>query len=128
MSKIIKVIDLCNMIEKCDFPSRIEVLGHKFKWDCLEGFYKEEIDGSDLFEMTNSYPTYEFLDFEVKIEDKKEQPKIDIQGIKEVGIEDIANIDGYALDRIKNKINKLIKAIKQLDCQINGDKQSIKRR
>lgn len=120
MSKTIKVIDLINLISKYEQPKRIEVLGHKFSWNSLEGFYEEINDRDDLFQLTNSYPTYEFLDFEVKILDKQEEPEIDIQEIKEVEIEDIANIDGYAPDRIKNKINQLIKAVKQLDNQINN--------
>ena len=125
MSKTIKVIDLINLISKCEQPKRIEVLGHKFSWNSLEGFYEEINDRDDLFQLTNSYPTYEFLDFEVKIEDKKEEPKIDIQGIEEISIDKLNSIDPYVVITKPevyciNKQNEIIKAIKQLDNQINN--------
>ena len=118
MSKTIKVIDLINLISKCEQPKRIEVLGHKFSWNSLEGFYEEINDRDDLFQLTNSYPTYEFLDFEVKIEDKKEKPEIDIQGIEEFNT-------NYAGDFVEKELavyfnNKILPAIKQLDNQINN--------
>ena len=113
-----KVIDLLNMIEKCEYPSRIEVLGHKFAWDSLEGFYKEVVDGADLMEMTNSYPIYQFLDFEVKIADKnKGQEEIDIQGIEDLEYKDNWEVYENKTNYICRSI-KSIKAVKQLDNKI----------
>ena len=62
--------------------------------------------------------TIKVIDLLNKIANGEEEPEIDIQGIKEVEIGDIANLDGHALSRQKNKINELIRAIKQLDKQI----------
>lgn len=56
-----------------------------------------------------------------KIEGQKintNNDKVNIPDMREIDIEYVSNIDGMANARIKNKINELVKAIKQLDAQL----------
>lgn len=121
MSKTIKVIDLLNMISKGEeVPEKIQWNNVIWEYNKDEKEYYSQMTKEAFFNDTSSVGLWLMGHLNDTVEIIEEEPEIDIQGIKEVGIEDIANIDGYALDRIKNKINKLIKAVKKLDNQINN--------
>ena len=114
MSKAIKVIDLLNMIaNEEEVPKVIEFNGCQFKYTKNTNKYYLINGNSDLFDYISCG---EKLNTEVEI--IEEQPEMDIQSIKAVEIKDIVNIDGYAPERIKNKINILITALKELDKRI----------
>ena len=111
-----KVIDLINMIDKGEnVPLEIKVDGDIYEWDRLEPFYARD-DGSDLLELSKEYTTREFLQMEVQTIEQEDV--IDIDSIEEITIGYVANIDGMGNERIKHKINELIKAIKQLNKKI----------
>ena len=115
MSKTIKIIDLLNKIANGeDVPKKIKFRDDIYEFDIVVKHYNGVNSQEPLLWQYNGLILTNIAEI------IEEEPEIDIQGIKEVGIEDIANIDGYALDRIKNKINKLIKAVKKLDNQINN--------
>lgn len=59
------------------------------------------------------------------IEDDEEEPEIDTQQIEELHkgmIIDNGKIEPEMIINLKYKVNELVKAVKQLDRQINGDK------
>lgn len=66
----------------------------------------------------------EFLDHEYAVFDfELIEDEIDIDSIAEITIEDISNIDGLADGRIKNKINELVQAVKQLSKEVKELKE-----
>lgn len=69
-------------------------------------------------EFDTSYLSNNYCYFEL-IEDNN----IDIDCIEEITIGDIANIDGMANERIKNKFNQLVQAVKQLNKEIKEVKE-----
>ena len=54
------------------------------------------------------------------------EDEIDIDSIAEVTTGDISNIDGLAAERVKNKINELVQAVKQLNKEIKELENKIK--
>ena len=135
MSKVIKVIDLLNKIANGEeVPKEIEFGYERFY--CTENLRYKNKNGETLGE---AYSLDKMLDDEVEI--IEEEPEIDIQGIEELEEYSIQGLEvsGYSMtqgeylleDGIEENreiINELIKAVKQLDHQMNGDKQAIKRR
>lgn len=109
-----KVIDLLNKIGKGEeVPEKIKYKGDEYWYNKNRQDYKDVVVSYDSYLIDSKYHTLGWLNDTVEI--IEEQQDIDIQSIKEVTIGDIANIDGYANERIKNKINELIQAVKQLD-------------
>lgn len=124
MSKI-RVIDLLNKIANGeDVPERIFFDKTIFKYEPSKYDYINEKDTIRFF---NELICFNQMWLVAEAEIIEEEPEIDIQEIREIERYDNGIAYGYKPTDIGDKINELIKAVKQLDCQINGDKQSIKR-
>ena len=117
----ITVIDLLNRIAKGEKPEKIKIDDDVYIFNdsaiSIDSLYRTEngLNGIDWLAQKD-LALYDIV--EIIVED----PEIDIQDIKEVEIETIANLDGQAPFRLKNKINELIRAIKQLDKQIKENR------
>ena len=109
MNKTIKVIDLFVKISNGEeVPEKIKVFNHIFKRELDIDGVSYYLDGSlPLLSLINSTAV---LNTEVEI--IEEELEIDIQGIKELS--DYNN----GIGQNKEKINELIKAVKQLDKKI----------
>lgn len=136
MSKTIKVIDLLNMIAKGEEPpEKIVIVGHRYKYNPKTKDYDSDIGfaNKDLFLHIGILKELNTI-----VEIIEEQPKIDIQSIEEFDVALLGQCDNwlqnenhkmkgieinpYIIDTIKEntlnfqqKINQLIKVVKQLD-------------
>ena len=125
MSKAIKVIDLLNKIANGEeIPKKIKVKDYIFIWEVSDngtGYSNVKEDtGYYWFENYVSLDNSEDLNTEIEI--IEEEPEIDIQSYKELLLDQLrerehTNADIYMLGV---QINALIRAVKQLDNQINN--------
>ena len=110
MSKAIKVIDLLNKIANGEeAPKKIKYNDEEYHTNIFNTYYFDDNNGTAL--------NFENLNDEVEI--IEEEPEIDIQGIVE--LDKISEFNTTAtIGNHFNKINELVRAIKQLDNQINN--------
>lgn len=123
MNKKIKVIDIFNIISKGDYealPLNIQVDGNKYNWDNLEHFYgREDRDDEDLLELARVYDTVTFLDMNVEVLDNNLKDNTEeIEELDRLEIRPYKGID-YNFELIENKINKLVKVIKEIRKELN---------
>ena len=108
MSKVIKVIDLLNKIANGEEKPK------EFKYD--GNTYTLRADDIYVDIKTNDYFSeaiyYDLGNMNEEVEIIEEEPEIDIQGIKE--------ITSFGIKQNQDGINLLIRAVKQLDKQINN--------
>lgn len=120
MSNTIRVIDLLNKIANGeDVPELIEYNGENYIFQTKD--YKNE--DRDLYLFSEETPDITAaLNDEVKIiETIEEQEEIDIQSIEE--IEPAMNGNAYVIDNKTWTLNQVIKAVKQLEREINKLKE-----
>lgn len=121
MNKKIKIIDLLNMQYKNEkMPKNIRIR-YSLVFDYYT--YNEEIKWYETADKTTILDVFNKLDYEVEI--LEDNTEIDIQGIEEISIDKLNSIDPYVgITKPEvyciNKQNEIIKAIKQLDHQINN--------
>ena len=121
--KFIKVIDLLNKIANGEeFPKRIEVKSYSYKWDYKDKCYicqdyEEGVDSIDIKWLEGALSLDNINDLNCEVEIIEEEPEIDIQGIEEINT--ISN-SIYGIGMMRDKTNELIRAVKQLDNQINN--------
>lgn len=124
MNKKIKIIDIFNIISKGDYealPLNIQVDGNKYNWDNLEHFYgREDRDDEDLLELAREYDTITFLDMIAEVlDDSVEDNTEEIEELPD-------DIDEFGWLEVKDKINELVKAVKQIRKEItNVNKNNI---
>lgn len=125
MNKTIKVIDLLNMIAKGEeVPKKIKCQNCIWKYEEEFKQYKDE-DFRELVKALLGYYQKEAISFTLygaltcKVEIIEEQPEIDIQSIEELNKQKETNIWAKMSD-CEDKINEVIRAVKQLDNQINN--------
>lgn len=131
MNKKIKIIDIFNIISNGDYealPLNIEVDGKKYNWDTLEHFYsRENGDREDLLQLSTVYDTVTFLDMNAEILDKVEDNTEEIEEIKEISDEYFNMLSDEAkvkwlkayIKEDRNKINELVKVVKEIRKDIN---------
>jgi hypothetical protein len=117
MSKTIKVIDFINKMAQ-DYNYRPTVKFHDITYKYYDCDYKN--DKNDKYGVLAGWCLNLILDDTVQI--IEEEPEIDIQSYKELLLDQLrerehTNADIYMLGV---QINALIKAVKQLDNQINN--------
>jgi hypothetical protein len=125
MSKTIKIIDLLNKIANGEEPpEKIRIAGHRYKYNKETKDYDSDIgfDNKDLFLHIGILKE---LNTPIIIE---EQDEIDIQELEDVNLFDNGQnfndmpiiIESYDdnFTNINNTINKLVRAVKQLDKNI----------
>lgn len=107
-----ELIDLLNKIKNGENVPKIIVVDKEiYEWDILEQCYRRKNNGDDLLELCIVYRTDELLN--KKIELIADEIDIDnIEEYKQEHTERCIDID------IRNKINELIIAIKQLDKKV----------
>ena len=112
MSKTIKVIDLLNMIANGEIKEG-QRFNIKFGDMYRECYFttdedKEYCGGLDFFKnCSDNYSVYDSLTLNEEVELIEEQQEIDIQSMREV--------TSFGIKQNQEAINKLIKAVKQLD-------------
>jgi len=107
MGKVIKMIDLLNMIAKGERPpEKIIIAGHRYKYNKETKDYDSDI-GMANENLFLNMGIFKELNIEIIILD--EEDEIDIQGIEELPDYN------FSVEGNKDKINELIKVIKQLD-------------
>lgn len=112
-----KVIDLLNkMANGENVPKEIEVDKKRYTYDILEFFYKMEDTGDDLLELCTVYSSYLLLNKEATIIEEDED--INIQDIEELEYVEDYEADKTDIRLNRDKINELIKAVKELDRRI----------
>lgn len=113
MEKVIKIIDLLNMIAKGEeLPKKIKIYGEEFSLEENSKCYSYYDWNMGIKHFLFARLNNESLNNEVEILD--EEDEIDIQRIEEIDLESVIPSDdksGIALLHV----NKLIKAVKQLD-------------
>ena len=109
MNKKIKIIDLIDKkYHNLELPKNIIVNRMKYYYDIGIGTYYDENEEKMTLDFTNNV-----LNMEVEIlEDNTEE-------IEELTFGDLLNVDGMANDRIVNKFNKLVKAVKEIRKELN---------
>jgi len=119
MNKKIKVIELINKIyANLDVPKRLK------KNDYIFEYCEEEQDFYDVKKCTYLICGYaqsheKWLDVEVEILEDEEE--IDIQGIKEMEYLEDYEADKTDIRLNRDKINDLVKAVKQLEKKIDKE-------
>ena len=123
MSKKIKVIDLLNKIANGEeIPKKIKVKDYIFIWkvsDIGTGYYNVK-EGTGYYWLEDYVSLDNLEDLNTEIEIIEKEPEIDIQGM--LGLLHLRDFECDKTDIRLNreKINELVKAIKQLDNQINN--------
>lgn len=123
MGKVIKVIDLLNMVEKKEIKDK-QKFRVTFKSGMTRDIYYVESEGCNICCFKHCSDDFWWDDDEFNLNDKveilDEEDEIDIQGIEEL---ERFNPDEYYISGIslKNRemINNLIKTAKQLDLRLN---------
>ena len=111
MNKTIKVIDLLNKIANGEeLPRRIKYKGFEYSYYSDICWYGRI---NHIGEFDDWFISKDRLNNEVEI--IEEEPEIDIQSIQEV--------TSFGIKQNQNAINELIKAVKQLDDQINNKRK-----
>ena len=120
MKKVIKVIDLLNMIANGEeVPERIRVGKTIFKYDKSRKDYIHKIDDDGwqnetlLFRVMDTHFIEELIDAKVEILD--EEDEIDIQSIKELDYVKDYEADNTDIRLNRDAIRQLTRAVKQLD-------------
>ena len=112
-----KVIDLLNkMANGEEVPEKIKVGNIIYIYESWEHFYyTDNEEREDLLVRGKDYSSIDFLNWNVElIEDE-----IDIDGIEELTDESKGTAGEF--NAIKNKINELVQAVKQLDKKIREE-------
>lgn len=117
MNKTIKVIDLLNMQYKNEkMPKNIRIK-YPFVFDYYT--YNEEMKWYETADKTTILDVFHKLDYEVEI--IEEEPEIDIQELKELEYVEDYEADKTDIRLNRDKINELIRAIKQIDKKLKGE-------
>ena len=112
-----KIIDLLNkMANGEEVPEKIKVGNIIYIYESWEHFYyTDNEEREDLLVKGKDYSTIDFLNWNVEL---IEDNTIDIDNIEELNVGDLLN------NKItRNKINKLVQAVKQLNKEIKSIKE-----
>ena len=117
-----KIIDLLNkMANGEEVPEKIKVANIIYIYESWEHFYyTDNEEREDLLVKGKDYSTIDFLNWNVEL---IEDEIIDIDNIEE-----LLKIEEYEVDKTdtvinRNKINKLVQAVKQLNKEIKSIKE-----
>lgn len=119
MNKKIKVIELINKVyANLDVPEKVKYKDKKYKYNKVTEDYESE-DGEWLFpKMIKSFGRWTEKEVEI-LEDEEE---INIEEIEELQIFGDSTVYDYNdIDRNRKVINELVKAVKQLNKEINKE-------
>lgn len=126
MNKKIKVIELLNLLaeNKIKKGTRINYNNVIYKVDFpnLAGVYKEN-GGTSLYD--NLFTSLDIIELNKYVEILEDEEEIDIENLEEikgiVAIDEKGYITRETFIDFVNKINDLVKAVKQLDKKINKE-------